>query len=227
MICENVELYNIRNKLLSDNTLLFHGSDGGIVGDLSVDVNRGLKDFGNGFYTTDNLLQAENEVVNKRNGIVYAYRYSLEGLNVYQFEDLVLWSLYIGYNRHFRFRDMPPKLLDIFDEIDSYDVIIGFMADDKALRVHECFLNYEFSDICMIELLKYVDYGKQFVFKTNKALSRISVVDSYVLTEEIKRNSLEWGFNKRESMERHFEYVKEKCRRKGLFVCEVLSKHDN
>ena len=214
-----------RDKLLSDSTLLFHGSDGGIVGDLSVDVNRGLKDFGNGFYTTDNLLQAENEVVNKRNGIVYAYRYSLEGLNVYQFDDLVLWSLYIGYNRHFRFSDMPPKLLDIFAEIDSHDVIVGLMADDKSLRVYNDFKRYNLTAAFLIEILKHADYGKQFVFKTDKALRNLTFVSSYRLTKETREKSLNWGIRVRENMEHYLEDAKNKYLREGAVFSEVIENY--
>ena len=72
-----------------NETLLFHGSNGGIQRAIRCDANKGLCDFGNGFYTGSDLRQAENRVANVAYPIVYALRADTKGLSVYEFKNAV------------------------------------------------------------------------------------------------------------------------------------------
>ena len=57
----------LRDEVLQANEfLLYHGSDGGLHGEISCKRNIGACDFGSGFYTGDNLNPAENRVSNKK-----------------------------------------------------------------------------------------------------------------------------------------------------------------
>ena len=226
-IFDNTESVSIRSRMLSDNTLLFHGSDGGISGAISVNRNRGRNDFGNGFYTGENLLQAENRVANVRsgNGVVYAYKYSLSDVRVYTFKDLTLWALYVGYNRRHLPKDIPSKLIAIFSDIDTHDVVIGLIADDKVSSSYDAFLRGYITDKCLFECLRLIRYGRQFVFKTDCSLKCLTQVFMYRITNEMKRTSLEWGRKTKENMDSNLRSLMVKFRRDGLFIEEVLEKY--
>ena len=68
--------YAIRNELIqSEKRLLFHGSLTGISGNIQCDKNKGLCDYGNGFYTGESIEQAENRVCNSSMPIIYGFEY--------------------------------------------------------------------------------------------------------------------------------------------------------
>lgn len=226
-VFDDIESNRIRNMMLSDNTLLFHGSDGGIVGNLKINKNKSVSDFGNGFYTGENLLQAENRASNSSNGMVYAYHYSLNGVNVYSFDDVVLWSIYVGYNRKQldMQRDTPPKLATILYNIDAFDVIVGIIADDKISRVYDLFVDNDITDKCLVECLKLVKYGRQFVFKTTRSLNCLTEVSSYKLTKEMKKASIEWNRKLKGDIDYAVESFRKKYRRDGLFLEEALERY--
>lgn len=218
----------IRSRLLSEHYLLFHGSDGGIKGAISTTRNKSENDFGHGFYTGENLLQAENRVANVKtgSGIVYAYRYSLGSVKTYVFKDLTLWALYIGYCRGRLQTEIPAKLMTLLSSIDSCDVIIGLIADDKISSVYDAFLNNYITDKCLYECLRLVQYGRQFVFKTDVSLKCLSEVASYTLTKEMKKASIAWGHGVKKDMESNLMRLQDKYSREGLFMREVLRKYD-
>ena len=225
-VFDNTESVSIRTRMLSDNTLLFHGSDGGIKGTISVNSNRGLNDFGNGFYTGESLLQAENRVANSGNGVVYAYHYSLNSLSVYSFDDPVLWCLYIGYNRNRLPKDTPSNLFTIFSNIDSFDVVAGIIADDRISRVYSAFLDGAITDKCLIECLRLVDYGRQFVFKTDKSIRNLTLVSSYKITKEIKKSSVVWGRKMKDNVDSRLDELAIKYEEDGSRIRRVLRRYE-
>ena len=86
---------SIRNQVLKETNLLYHGSDGGIKGEIRVDNNSNICDFGKGFYLGTKLIQAENRVSNSANAVLYAYTYDFSSVNIYEFKDAILWVLFI------------------------------------------------------------------------------------------------------------------------------------
>lgn len=216
----NYRLFKLRNTE-NKGRILFHGSEGGIIGRPKCNVNKGLCDFGSGFYTGDNLNQAENRVSNRRDSIVYAYKYDLRKCRVYEFNSVILLALFVGYNRSI-LSDIPNELLSKFEFINSHDVIIGYIADDKISAVYNDFLSSNITDVCLAECLKLVRYDKQVVFKTNHSLECIELYSTYTLTKEMKKNSIDWGRGIKSNMEKDLEKYKLKYRRIGRYLDEIL-----
>lgn len=226
---EHIEAIQVRttieNNLKHGRQLLFHGSKGGIIGPISCNKNNALCDFGLGFYTGTHLKQAENRVVNKADGILYAYEYDLSGLNVYQFTDDILWAFYIGYNRHLASLNIQsmPVLNRLFKAIDSSDVIIGKIADDKISLVYTDFMLGNITDECLSACLQLVRYGDQYVFKTTQAInSGLKLKYSYSITKEIREESISWNKELKQSMNTDIEKIKLAYRRRGKFIDECM-----
>lgn len=201
---------------------LYHGSIEGIRGELSVNMNKSACDFGKGFYTGNNLRQAENRVANNKNGKVYTYECSIGQCNVYKFTDDVLWALFIGYNRGY-IKSITPELRRTLKNIEGHEVIVGKIADDKISMVFNDFMSGNITDKCLSECLKLVKYGEQYVFKTDTSLQKsLTLVSERGLTKQNKIDSIEWGRRLKINMEADISDIKIQYRRTGRFIDECL-----
>lgn len=214
----------IRNQVLKETNLLYHGSDGGIKGEIRVDNNSNICDFGKGFYLGTKLIQAENRVSNSANAVLYAYTYDFSNVSVYEFKDSILWVLFICTFRRKGEIDLNKykKLKNERDKILKSDVVIGWIADDKIATVYEYFIQGFITDICLFECLRLVDYGKQVVIKTNKGLSSIKEKYKYELPVEEKKKSIEWNTLKKKDIDERIEELRIKYQGKGNYINECL-----
>lgn len=171
---------------------LYHGS---IVLFDTIDVNlgKGYKDFGKGFYATTVMLHAEklairNKIIaQKRQSLlkmkrdiktmpIVAYRYNLlfseevERLSVKTFKSAdAEWLRFIMMNRK-----CP-------DSAHDYDIVIGPTADaETTVIINEYYDELEDSgyaeEICqkVIKQLKPENLPKQFFFRTKEAIKTLS-----------------------------------------------------
>lgn len=166
---------------------LYHGT----IASFNTVVLRNSKcmlDFGRGFYTTSDINQARDMVVSNKfkaielnpNESVHAYVYGFKfdvSLNKYlrvlKFNGASMaWLDYVLYNRthleRFKTKD------------DSYDVVVGLIADARAQRIIERFKTIgDFSVAArkrLITELKVYTYTDQYVFKTTKAIAFLNDV---------------------------------------------------
>lgn len=153
-----------------DKIILYHGSNIE-VREPKIIKSKRLLDFGTGFYLTSDYEQAKKWAVrttNRReegNPTVTIFTFDkneLERLNVLSFECANReWLRYISANR----TDKTAK--------DSYDVVIGPVANDQAIRTINNYLKGYFTEDIAIELLLPQNLKDQIVFKTEKALSAL------------------------------------------------------
>lgn len=119
----------------------------------------------------------------------------MKGLNVYQFKDDIAWEMFVCYNRdriNFRVYPQLARLVLQFNNIlDSSDIIIGTIADDRMSMVLEDFFNGARTDIGLLECLQYVKLGKQVVLKTQKACDRVRIVSQQQLTPQERQYAIE------------------------------------
>ncbi len=216
------ELQCIINGNTGNNIMeLYHGSHSGIVGSISPS-SRGRCDFGSGFYTGDNLFSAKSWVSSDTDGTVYKLSVNFDGLNVYSFTDDVLWALYIAYNRGKIGKSKYPKLRRIAEEINSYDVVIGTIADDKMMTAYTEFTRNNLTDVCLVESLKCVKLGNQYVFKTRKACSKIKVVNKHKLAFDEKRKLKKAKLEQSNRLAEMLDDIAIKYKRTGNYMVEVL-----
>lgn len=215
---------SIRSQLLKSDAI-YHGSQTGIIGDIALNRNQHPCDFGNGFYTSEMLLQAENRVMNYRNPIVYGYRFDRNGLNSYHFTDDVQWALFIGVCRNKIDVTGYPKLEELYRSLRSYDILEGLIADDKIAQTFIEFMDGNITDKCLSACLKFVNYGTQIVFISQKSLSHLTEVGHYVVSTEQRKSSLDWSQKLKYEMDERLAELKKLYRRDGKFIDECLGEY--
>ena len=207
----------------TDNKLvLYHGSKKGIVGDIAP-ISRSECDFGKGFYMGTNTLQPLTLVCNEDKPKFYTVELDMTGLKVLTVEIGMDWAMLIAYYR----KEMESaKGTPIYEKYahmaDGYDVIIGYIANDRMYTELSRFFNKTLTDVALINCLSALDLGKQYVAISEKACKQIKILKEESLSQ------LELSLLKDMSAERRkegialAEEIEVKYRREGKFFDEIL-----
>ena len=202
--------------------VLYHGSKKGIVGDIAP-ISRDECDFGSGFYMGTNTLQPLTLVCNEDKPKFYTVELDLTGLKVLTVEIGMDWAMLIAYYR----KEMESaKGTPIYEKYahmaDGYDVIIGYIANDRMYTELSRFFNRTLTDVALINCLSALDLGKQYVAISEKACKQIKIL------KEEPLSGLELSLLKDMSAERRkegialAEEIEVKYRREGKFFDEIL-----
>lgn len=148
---------------------LYHGSNTEIE---TIDLSRGRqgKDFGSGFYTSADYMQAveftSNVIKREGKGIptVTSFEFdesAFEKLNVKRFEGYTKeWAEFILANRQ----------NDTGRPIHSYDIVIGPIADDSVgVQIRRLMRGYISID-SFLEEIKYCKITIQYFFGTEESI---------------------------------------------------------
>ena len=207
----------------TDNKLvLYHGSKKGIVGDIAP-ISRDECDFGSGFYMGTNTLQPLTLICNEDKPMFYTVELDMTGLKVLTVEIGMDWAMLIAYYR----KEMESaKGTSIYEKYahmaDGYDVIIGYIANDRMYTELSRFFNRTLTDVALINCLSALDLGKQYVAISEKACKQIKILKEEPLSQ------LELSLLKDMSAERRkegialAEEIEVKYRREGKFFDEIL-----
>lgn len=214
----NTKAYeNTDNKLI-----LYHGSKKGISGDIAP-ISRGECDFGKGFYMGTTTLQPLTLVCNEDKPKFYAVELDTTDLKVLTVDIGMDWAMLIAYYR----KEMESaKGTPVYEKYahmaDGYDLIIGYIANDRMYTELSRFFNRTLTDVALINCLSALDLGKQYVAISEKACKQIKVLKEYPLSQ------LELALLKDMSAERRkegialAEEIEVKYRREGKFFDEIL-----
>lgn len=147
---------------------LYHGSNIEIKVPKIIHSKR-LLDFGTGFYLTSDYEQAAKWAVRTTNrremgsptiSVFNIADTELENLDILVFKAANKeWLRYISQNRS-------NNLVR-----DSYDIVIGPVANDQAIRTVNNYLKGYLTEDIAVQLLLPQNLKDQYVFKTEKALS--------------------------------------------------------
>lgn len=108
----------------------------------------------------------------------------------------------------------------------GYDMIVGYIANDRIFVVLDRFFNGEITDKAFISSLSALQLGKQYVALTEKACKNIKILDEQELSEN-DRNKLkqESEVNRSKGIAIADEICK-KYRREGKFFDEIVKAGD-
>ena len=207
----------------TDNKLvLYHGSKKGIVGDIAP-ISRDECDFGSGFYMGTNTLQPLTLVCNEDKPRFYTVEMDLTGLKVLTVEIGMDWAMLIAYYRKEMESAKGTAIYEKYAHMaDGYDVIIGYIANDRMYTELSRFFNRTLTDVALINCLSALDLGKQYVAISEKACKQIKILKEEPLSQ------LELSLLKDMSAERRkegialAEEIEVKYRREGKFFDEIL-----
>ena len=207
----------------TDNKLiLYHGSKKGITGDVAP-ISREECDFGRGFYMGTSTLQPLTLICNEDKPKFYAVELDLTGLKVLTVDIGMDWAMLIAYHRKEMESAKGTAVYEKYAHMaDGYDVIIGYIANDRMYTELFRFFNKTLTDVALINCLSALDLGKQYVAISEKACRQIKIL------KEEPLSPLELALLKDMSAERRkegvalAEEIEVKYRREGKFFDEIL-----
>lgn len=217
MIIDSRTYDNTKDKLI-----LYHGSKNGIVGDIAP-ISRSECDFGKGFYMGTSALQPLTLICAEEKPKFYTVELDLSGLKVLNVEMGIEWALLIAYYRKEMESAVGSEIYEKYANFaNGYDIIIGYIANDRMYTELSRFFNRTLTDTALIHCSSALDLGKQYVAITEKACKKIKIL------KEEKLSQLELAILRDMSTERRKEgisladEIEVKYRREGKFFDEIL-----
>lgn len=204
------------------NVTLYHGSKSGIQGAIAP-ISRDSCDFGKGFYMGTDRNQPLTLICNYPNAKIYTLSVELSELKILNVEVGIDWALLVAYNRgkmeHVKNSSIYNRFANLSEE---YDMIVGYIANDRMFVVLDRFFNGEITDLALINSLSALKLGKQYAALTEKACQKIKILDVHELSEN-DRDKLKKESEANRS--KGIEMANEIClkyRREGRFFDEIL-----
>ncbi len=167
-----------RDNLSHNEKLLFHGSKGEIKGDIDVNFGRGNNDFGKGFYTGESYEQAVSFISTYDDPSVYFMSFDDSDLKCKRYSVDREWMMTIAYYREsLEEYENHPLIEKIIKESRDCDYIIAPIADNKMFETINEFIEGNLTDEQCKHCLAATNLGMQYVFLTEKAASRLKIVE--------------------------------------------------
>ena len=167
------------NKIIT----LFHGSEK-VIEAPSFGEGKRNNDFGLGFYCTETEnLAKEWAVSSLRDGFCNRYTLDTEYMKILNLNSpdytILNWIAILVEHRLFSIRTPIARrakkyLIDNFGiNVNAFDIVIGYRADDSYFDYAESFLNNAISVEQLAAAMKLGKLGEQIVLKSQFAFSRI------------------------------------------------------
>lgn len=214
---------------------LYHGSVN-IIEKPVFGYGKTYNDYGLGFYCTDSLTMAKEWGVGKdQDGYANCYEIECDGLTILDLNApeycILHWLAILLQNREF---DLPSALAweakeyllaHFLPDYQSYDVIVGYRADDSYFSFAQDFINGTISYRQLNNAMHLGKLGQQFVLKSKSAFDRIQFTGS-----EIAKSS-EWYVQKmlrdKTARREYFDVEKNRRQRGDLYITQIMDEEIN
>jgi hypothetical protein len=173
---------------MSESTIIYHGSQL-IIKEPIFGEGNPKNDYGLGFYCTHEIgLAKEWACTDESNGYANQYELNLTDLRVMHLSgrdyNILNWLALLLDNRTFRISsDIATEgklylLSNFLPDIEIYDIIIGYRANDSYFSFANAFLNNALS-LAQLEKAMYLGkLGEQIVLKSKKSFKQIHFIRS-------------------------------------------------
>ena len=187
------------------------------------------RDFGFGFYCTEsNELAKEWAVSSLNNGFSNRYSLDTEFLNVLNLNSpeytILNWIAVLVQHRLFSIKTPVANrakryLIDNFSvNVNAYDIITGYRADDSYFDYAEAFLNNGISVEQLSEAMKLGKLGEQIVIKSQFAFSKLKF-EGFDVAEKDKYYVLRKARDD-EANRLYYEILEEES--DGLYMLDIM-----
>lgn len=205
-----------------DRLILYHGSRNGLVGDIAP-KSREICDFGKGFYMGTAPLQPLTLVCSENKPVFYTVEFDLTGLKVLNVDIGLDWALLIAYYRKEMESVIGSEIYNKYAKFaDGYDVIVGYIANDRMFTELSKFFNRTLTDIALIKCLSALDLGLQYVAITEKACKQIKVIKEENISSFELAALVDMSTARRKEGIALAEEIEVQYRREGKFFDEIL-----
>lgn len=186
-------------------------------------------DFGLGFYCTESIdLAKEWGVSSTKSGFVNKYTLDTEYLNILKLNSpeytILNWIAVLVQHRVFSIKTPIARrakcyLTDNFNvNVNAYDVIVGYRADDSYFDYAESFLNNALSVEQLAKAMKLGKLGEQVVIKSKYAFSKLKFEGFEVAEKEIY-----YTLRKARDDEASSSYLKiQDTEEDGLYIQDII-----
>ncbi len=209
-----------------ESLIVFHGSKKGITGNIAP-ISRSACDFGKGFYLGTNPSQPLTLICDEEKPILYTAKFDLSDLRVLKIDFGIEWAMLIAYYRGYMEEAKGCEIYRKYETLaDGYDVIEGYIADDRMYKVMKSFFEKNITDSALIHSLSALDLGRQYVCKTEKACNQIQIIDKKELMPLELEILREKSIARRQEGINLTEEILIKYRREGKYFDEILRGDD-
>lgn len=205
-----------------DVVRLYHGSKKGINGEIAP-ISRAECDFGSGFYMGTAPLQPLTLVCNEEKPMFYTVDLDLRGLKVLTVDIGMDWAMLIAYYRKEMEKAKGTAIYEKYAKMaEGYDVIVGYIANDRMYTELSRFFNRTLTDVALINCLSALDLGKQYVAISEKACKQIKIVSEQPISYLELAMLTDMSVTRRKEGVALAEEIEVKYRREGKFFDEIL-----
>ena len=213
--------------------IIYHGSKDIIERPEFGKGNR-KNDYGLGFYCTENVELAKEWACsnNETNGYANQYEIDLSSYKVLDLREekysilnwmaLLLKFRTFDVNTPISVQAKEYILENFYVDVEEYDVIIGYRADDSYFSFAKDFISNTISVEQLAESMRLGELGIQIVLKSKKAFDTVKYV-SYELAESkeyyVKRVSRD-----KKARETYLSGYRQNLVTDGLFVMDIIRK---
>lgn len=213
-----------RDKLSHNEKLLFHGSKGEIKGNIDVNFGRGNNDFGKGFYTGESYEQAVSFISTYDDPSVYFMSFDDSDLKCKRYSVDREWMMTIAYYRETLDKyEKYPLIKKIIKESRDCDYIIAPIADNKMFETINEFIEGNLTDEQCKHCLAATNLGMQYVFLTEKAASRLKIVERCYVCDKEREHYKKLKEDYRKLGNDKVKLAKAQYRGIGKYIDEVLA----
>ena len=209
---------------------LYHGSEN-IIEKPIYGKGARYNDYGKGFYCTENIeLAKEWACAKQKNGYANIYDLDLSELKVLNLNsgsyNILNWLAVLADNRTYWQNGSiaePAKNYikeNFLPDISTYDVIIGYRADDSYFSFAQDFVSGVISLQKLAQAMRLGKLGEQIVLKSQKAFAQIQFAGYENADAEeyyIKKNERE-----REARRQYRRNKKEQADVNELFILDIM-----
>ena len=231
-VCEKIYSYAYENKYRINSVkeelikekyrdVLFHGSKDGLA-EVTITGSRDNCVFGKGFYLGETYNQALSFICEKEKSSVYSFKYSLRDLKIKRFDCNLEWMLAICYYRGTLRQYASNQIVSkIVAEIEASDVIIAPIADNKMFYVMAQFTDGEINADVALHSLSASKLGRQFIFRTDKALQNLVPIEKYYLSNPEREDCKKLLNERSYEIDTKLKLAKRQFKT-GLYIEEIL-----
>ena len=223
----NINLFDFiagQSRMASnDNKLiLYHGSKKGIIGDIAP-KSREFCDFGRGFYLGTDTSQPLTLICDEKKPKFYTIKMDLTDLKVLNVGIGIEWAMLIAYYRGYMNDVKGSYIYSRYASMaEGYDVIHGYIANDRMYQVMKRFFEKEITDVALINSLSVLDLGEQYVCVTDKACKQLEIISVREFSQLELMFLKERSITRREEGITKTEEVLVKYRREGRYFDEII-----
>ncbi len=211
------------------NLILYHGSPE-IVKIPEYGKGKVYNDYGQGFYCTESLeLAKEWACTENTDGFANEYELNSNGLSILNLSSdeytILHWMAILMEYRKFRVATPVMKRgaewlrKHFLIDLEPYDIVIGYRADDSYFSFAKAFINNEISLKQLSYAMKLGKLGEQIVLKSPTAYDRI-----HFCSYQIADNTKYFAKKKARDEEAHAAFFEEleKDDLEGLYVRDII-----